>query len=88
MIVDHDGRIVAQADPGPGEKIVVGPVDVAAVRAERDRRLGHHMLAHRRTEAYRLAGRPAYPAGGAGSGPLTIKRNEETTREGKERGPG
>ena len=25
MIVDFDGRILAQADPGPGEKIVVGP---------------------------------------------------------------
>ena len=32
MIVDHDGRIMSQADPGEGEKIVVGPVDVAAVR--------------------------------------------------------
>jgi predicted amidohydrolase len=85
MIVDYDGRVVSQADPGPGEKIVVGPVDVAAVRAERERRLGHHMLAHRRAETYRLAGRPAYPAGSAGAGPLTIKRNEEATREGKKR---
>ena len=25
MVVDYDGRILAQADPGPGEKIVVGP---------------------------------------------------------------
>ena len=24
MVVDYDGRILAQADPGPGEKIVVG----------------------------------------------------------------
>ncbi|OLC44760.1 MAG: hypothetical protein AUH43_17880 [Acidobacteria bacterium 13_1_40CM_65_14] len=23
MIVDYDGRILAQADPGPGEKVVV-----------------------------------------------------------------
>ena len=35
MIVDFDGRILAQADPGPGEKIVVGPIDLAALRAER-----------------------------------------------------
>src|SRR5688572_23316979 len=55
MIVDHDGRILAQADPGPGEKIVVGPVDVAALRSDRDRRIGHAMLAHRRVEAYRAA---------------------------------
>ncbi len=33
MIVDFDGRILAQADPGPGEKIVVGPIDLAALRA-------------------------------------------------------
>ena len=31
----------AQADPGPGEKIVVGPIDLAALRAERHRRRGH-----------------------------------------------
>ena len=30
MIVDFDGRILAQADPGPGEKIVVAPIDLAA----------------------------------------------------------
>ena len=35
MIVDYDGRILSQADPGPGEKIVVGPIDLAALRAER-----------------------------------------------------
>lgn len=47
MIVDYDGRIMTQADPGPGEKIVVGPVDLAALRAERARRRGHQMLFHR-----------------------------------------
>ena len=35
MIVDFDGRILSQADPGPGEKIVVGPIDLAALRHER-----------------------------------------------------
>ena len=44
MVVDFDGRILAQADPGPGEKIVVGPIDLAALRAERERRMGHHLL--------------------------------------------
>jgi predicted amidohydrolase len=29
MIVDYDGRILAQADPGPGERITVGPIDLA-----------------------------------------------------------
>lgn len=60
MIVDFDGRILAQADPGPGEKIVVGPIDLAALRAERNRRQGHHMLAHLRTEAYPHYRRPFY----------------------------
>lgn len=85
MIVDHDGRVLTQADPGPGEKIVVGPVDVAAVRAERERRSGHHMLAHRRPESYRLSVRPAYPAGGAADGSLTVEGNEGRTRTAKGR---
>jgi predicted amidohydrolase len=85
MVVDYDGRILAQADPGPGEKIVVAPVDVAAVRAERERRIGHHMLAHRRPEVYRHAISPAYPAGGAASGPLTVTGNDDATARAKAR---
>jgi predicted amidohydrolase len=53
MVVDFDGRILAQADPGPGEKIVVGPIDLASLRAERSRRRGHCFLDHLRTEANR-----------------------------------
>ncbi len=52
MIVDFDGRILAQADPGPGAKIVVAPIDITALRHERSTRVGHHMPAHLRTEAY------------------------------------
>ncbi len=52
MIVDYDGRILAQADAGPGEKIVVGPIDLAALRHERRRRRGHQFLSHLRVEAY------------------------------------
>jgi hypothetical protein len=85
MVVDYDGRILAQADPGPGEKIVVAPIDIAALRAERERRSGHHMLGHRRTEAYPLQGRPAYPGGRAAERPLTVEGNEEAIREGKRR---
>ena len=85
MVVDHDGRVLSQADPGPGEKIVVGPVDVAAIRAERDRRSGHHMLAHRRVEAYRHATAVAYAAGAAVQGPITIEGNEARTRSAKDR---
>jgi len=65
MVVDFDGRILSQADPGPGEKIVVGPIDLAALRNERERRRGHHVLSHLRTEAYTdIYSRPIYRAGG------------------------
>jgi len=87
MIVDFDGRILAQADPGPGEKIVVSTVDIASLQAERDRRCGHHLLAHRRVEAYLVSlGREAasgYPAGRAAAGPITIAGNELATAEAK-----
>jgi predicted amidohydrolase len=53
MVVDFDGRILAQADPGPGEKIVVAPIDLASLRAERSRRRGHSFLDHLRTDANR-----------------------------------
>ena len=59
---------------------MIGPVDVAALRAERGRRVGHSLLAHRRTEAYRLAARPGYPAGAAAEGPITVAGNERRTR--------
>lgn len=70
MVVDYDGRVLAQADPGPGEKVVVAPIDLDAVRAERARRSGHHMLAHLRTEAYPVYRRALYPAGGGA--PATV----------------
>ena len=61
MVVDFDGRILSQADPGPGEKIVVGPIDIAALRAERARRRGHDLLGHIRSEVYTdLYARPIY----------------------------
>ena len=46
MIVDFDGRILAQADPGPVEKTVVGPIDLAALRDARRTRQGHAFLNH------------------------------------------
>ncbi|MBI4515586.1 MAG: nitrilase [Deltaproteobacteria bacterium] len=63
MIVDYDGRILAQADPGPGEKIVVAPIDIGALRHERSVRRGHHMLAHLRTEAYPVYRQTFFPPG-------------------------
>ena len=52
QVVDFDGRLLAEASPGPGERIVVAPIDIDALRHERATRRGHHMLAHLRTEAY------------------------------------
>ena len=63
MVLDYDGRILAQADPGPGEKIVVAPLDIGTLRHERERRRGHDMLAHLRTEAYPLYRGSVYPPG-------------------------
>lgn len=81
MIVDFDGRILAQAEPGPGERIVVGPIDLGALRHERARRRGHHMLAHLRTEAYPAYRQSVYPGGLPDKGPITIESNEAATRK-------
>ncbi len=82
MIVDYDGRLLAQADPGPGEKIVVAPIDIAALRAERERRSGHHMLGHLRMEAYSHYPKTVYPRGGPHP---TIAGNNAAIEEGKRR---
>jgi formamidase len=74
MAVDFDGRILAQADPGAGEKVVVAPIDLAALREARERRRGHDMRAHYRAEAHPYASRPQFPRAGAGA--LSIEANE------------
>jgi predicted amidohydrolase len=61
QVVDFDGRILAEASPGPGERIVVAPIDISALRHERATRKGHHMLAHLRTEAYPVYSSHRYP---------------------------
>ena len=61
QVIDFDGRILAEASPGPGERIVVAPIDVSALRHERATRVGHHMAAHLRTEAYPVYGGHRYP---------------------------
>jgi predicted amidohydrolase len=77
MVVDFDGRILAQASPGPGERIVVAPVDIAALRHERSVRTGHHMLAHLRTEAYPVYRRHVFPPEGK---PATLSFAENEAR--------
>lgn len=63
MIVDFDGRILAQAPPGPGERIVVAPIDIGALRHERKARRAHQMLAHLRAECYPMYRQSFFPAG-------------------------
>jgi len=77
MVVDYDGRILAEASPGPGERIVVAPIDVSALRHERETRRGHHMLAHLRSEAYPVYRRHRYPPEATPPGELSFERNNE-----------
>ncbi len=86
MVVDYDGRVLAQADPGPGEKIVVAPIDITSLRHERATRTGHHTLAHLRTEAYPVYGTTAYPPGQWTHEPnLTVDKNVEAIEAAKSR---
>ena len=82
QIVDFDGRLLAEASPGPGERIVVAPIDISALRHERASRTGHSMLAHLRTEAYPVYRQPVYPPQGAA---LSYEGNLEAVRASKAR---
>ncbi len=82
MVVDFEGRLLAQADPGPGEKIVVAPIDIAALRHERATRRGHQMLAHLRTETYPMYRQSYYPAG-RGAENLSVEKIDEAIAEAK-----
>jgi predicted amidohydrolase len=78
QIVDFDGRVLAEATPGPGERIVVAPIDISALRHEREARAGHHMLAHLRTDAYdvyRTTGYPPVRDGRTALAPLSYEEN-------------
>lgn len=83
MVVDFDGRILAQADPGAGEKIVVAPVDITALRHERGVRQGHQNLAHLRTEAYPMYHRRFFAPQGAEK--LSIEELNKSIDEAKEK---
>lgn len=82
MVVDYEGRILAQADPGPGEKIVFSTVDVGALRHERKVRRGHQNFAHLRTECYPVYRRSLYPPS-RGAENLTIEKIDEAIVDAK-----
>ncbi len=78
MVVDFEGRILTKASEGAGEKIVVAPIDISALRHERKTRKGHQMLAHLRTEAYPMYRKHIYPPKIDGAeDELTYERNNE-----------
>ena len=80
QIVDFDGRLLGEASPGPGERIVVAPIDITALRHERETRRGHHMLAQLRTEAYPVYASTRYPPAPrtpAHAAALSFERNVE-----------
>ncbi len=82
MVVDYEGRLLAQADPGAGEKIVVAPIDITALRHERATRRGHQTLAHLRTETFPMYRQGFYPAG-RGTENLSIEKIDEAIAEAK-----
>jgi len=84
MVVDFDGRVLAQTDPGPGEKIVVGPVDLAALRDARERRGGHHMLSHLRTEVHPYGRETVFP-GSTSAAERTVESLQQRIDETKKR---
>jgi predicted amidohydrolase len=79
MVVDYDGRILAQAEAGPGEKVVVAPIDMHTLRAERARRLGHDMRTHLRSEIHGYLDR-GYLAPAGGGQPLSKESIETRIR--------
>src|SRR2546427_6785376 len=84
QVVDYDGRLLAEASAGPGERIVVAPIDISALRHERASRRGHHMLAHLRTEAYPVYQRHHYPPQiGDENAQISYERNNQLIDEAK-----
>jgi formamidase len=83
MIVDFEGRILAKASEGGGEKIVVASVDISALRHERNVRKGHHLLAHLRTEAYPVYGKHFYPPKSDDGQEISYERNNELIEKSK-----
>jgi formamidase len=86
QIVDYEGRLLAEASPGPGERIVVATIDVDAVRHERATRVGHHMLAHLRCDAYPVYGTRRYPpVAPSGAPELSYEENQSRIAAAKAR---
>src|SRR5204863_5845428 len=88
QIVDFDGRPLAEASPGPGERIVTAAIDISSLRHEREMRVGHHMLAHLRTEAYDLYRTHGYPGPSRQGSALSYEENVRLTEGANRAGKG
>lgn len=77
QVIDFDGRPLAEASPGPGERIVVAPIDIDALRHERATRVGHHMPSHLRSEAYPVYRSPVYPPRQDATAPISFDENTQ-----------
>ena len=84
QVVDFDGRLLAEASPGPGERIVVAPLDISALRHERQSRIGHHMPAHLRTEAYDVYQHAVYSSQHLKDEPLSYAKNQQNIKASKQ----
>lgn len=82
MVIDYDGRILAQADPGPGEKVVVAPINVGMLRAERERRVGHDLRSHLRSEIHSYLNKDYLAPAGSD---LSIESNNKRIHSAKRR---
>ena len=82
MVVDYDGRILAQAESGTGEKVVVAPINIDVLRTERDRRFGHDMRAHLRSDLYTYARQDYLDKAGVTN---TMEHNYERISRAKEK---
>jgi hypothetical protein len=85
MVVDYDGRILAQAEAGEGEKVVVAPIDIQALRMERQRRAGHDMRAHLRSEMHTYLQRSHLAPAGAEDQPFTRESIQRRIADAKQR---
>jgi len=83
QIVDFEGRLLADASPGPGERIVVATLDIESLRHERATRVGHHMLSHLRTEAYSVYSSAQYA--GPQASKMSYEENVDQIARAKER---
>ncbi len=82
MVVDYDGRVLSQAEAGGGERVVVAPISIDTLRAERARRAGHDIRSHLRREIHGYTDRRFLAPGGPG--PITVDGLEERIKAAKQ----